>query len=67
MDQHPKIESIGSIGSILLGSFGGPGMPSTTKNHDLCRFPLTFIQDFVIGSYKIMVMVVNARLFRASI
>ena len=25
MDQYPKIESIGSIGSILLGSFGGPG------------------------------------------
>ena len=25
MAQYPKIESIGSIGSILLGSFGGPG------------------------------------------
>ena len=26
MDQYPKIESIGSLGSIILGSFGGPGM-----------------------------------------
>ena len=25
MARYPKIETIGSIGSIILGSFGGPG------------------------------------------
>ena len=25
MAQHPKIESIGSTGSIILGTLGGPG------------------------------------------
>ena len=26
MAQYPKVESIGSIGSIVLGIFGGPGI-----------------------------------------
>ena len=27
MPQCPKIDSTGSIGSIILGPFGGPGIP----------------------------------------
>ena len=30
MVQYPKIESRGSIGSIILGPFGGPGMSTSS-------------------------------------